>query len=283
MNLTTAPASNDQTSSTSPPPTSPLRPRAASPPPPPVPSPRTAASRPPLTPPTTTSSSSPPMTARTTPPITRHQYAGKHASGSGGGGARVRMRAGGCVLHRDQQVPGVLNPNMAPGGVKTGCSNCGATHTLRCCGAAAWITTWTPMPVGCIFLSFFLRCLLGSTYLSRSGLFCSSLHIILISYHKFSFILPMLHYHCLSFTSFNHSFLLYLSFLAMPAFPPLPRTPCSRLPLTLSLPHLVYCSLAPPTFPSSLFLYVFLHTSTLHFQSMYLGTNVLSCTPPLIN
>jgi hypothetical protein len=107
------------------------------------------------------------VTARTIPPITRHQYAGKHASGSGGQGARVRMRAGGCVLHRDQQVPGVLNANMAPGGVKAGCSNCGAMHTLRCCGAAAWITTWTPMPVGYIFLSFFLRCLLGSpTYLA---------------------------------------------------------------------------------------------------------------------
>jgi hypothetical protein len=64
----------------------------------------------------------------------RDRCAGKYAAGSGGGGAgAVRVQAGVFIRRRgrlrDQPGPGVLNANMAPGGVKAGCSNCGMTPT----------------------------------------------------------------------------------------------------------------------------------------------------------
>jgi hypothetical protein len=132
-------------------------------------------------------------------------------------------------------------------------SNCGAMHTLCCCGAAAWITTWTPKPVGCIFLSLFLRCLLGlPTYLA-----------LVFSVHPFiSFLycttnsLPF--FRCCTITDFH------LLALIIRVYCTCPSSLCQlwlsllylvhralAFPLTLSLPHLVHCSsLAPPTFLS---------------------------------
>lgn len=234
-------------------PTSPPRPRAASPPP--IPSPRTAASRPPLTPPTITPSSSPPVTARSTPPIPRQQCAGKQASGSGGGGARVRMRAGNACFIEISRCRGAERQHgtrRREGWVQQLRRNAHAALLWR-----RGLDNNLDSNAYRLYFSFFLLAMPSrSTYLSRSGFFLSSLHVVLILYpciQSLSFF-PCCTF--IAFTGFTRSFCrLFLSYLSSISpcqpFPPLPRTTCSPF---LSLCHsLTLCiALLWPHLPSPL-------------------------------